>query len=686
MNELNLIDNKMFNNIKHSYIFMAKKTATEVFKDSFAAENLGGTIGGIASVASGAIGAGMQAAQIDTSKADNAVEAANNYQVDGASLDEISNMYNTAFARTDWSKEDFTQGAGAQLMNMVNAGLSGASSGASMGPWGAVAGAAAGLLSAGAGWLAGDIKAQKKAKELNRLSYNANIGIYNKTKNAINNAITQEENEFMRNLVAYGGPLYNHSGDWSNGLTFINEGGTHEENPFDGVLMGFDQENIPNLVEEGEIIYNDYVFSNRLKPSKKQLESSGLNKKYNDWTFAKIVEDLQKASAETPLDKISKESLDDMMATMINMQEEVRMKKGLKGQNRLMANGGNLFADGGPAGIDPYLTKVDISDIINAASEKLNFYNEPFVADELVELVDIAPTRAMMGKETTVAMPKLSSGALSLQPSLSNIGGLSPLGNKALQAKPTSAFDKEIKRSIQNNINNSTKSNFDWSSLGMYAPIIDSLGKTIYNIAKPVDESNIIAEDAYKELPVMELPRLTHHKVPYKPIDRNALINPVINTGRATASDIQNIGTTGADVMNRLALNAYNTQKAIGQAYLEADRQDLANRMQNAQFNLGVDSADAGLLQATQTANMQRAEKIAAARIADATQREQLEQLKGQAIDTTSAATMQGIADLTRQNIEWNWIKNNPQYAEAVAAIQGKKANGGMLTRKKRRK
>lgn len=611
MNKINLIDNKMFNTIKHSYIFMAKK-AGEVFKDSFAAENLGGTIGGIASVASGAINAGMQAAQIDTSKADNAVEAANNYQVDGASLDEISNMYNTAFAKTDWSKDDFTQGTGEQLIGMLNAGLSGAGSGASMGGIGAAIGAGVGILSSGLGWLAGDIKANKKAKEANRLGYLANVGIYNKTKNAINNAITQEENEFMRNLVAYGGPLHNHSGDWSNGLTFINEGGTHEENPFDGVLMGFDQEGIPNLVEEGEIIYNDYVFSNRLKPSKKQLESSGLNKKYNDLTFAKIVEDLQKASAETPLDKISKESLDDMMATMINMQEEVRMKKGLKGQNRLMANGGHIF-DG----------KRDIK------------------VENLLNKAELAEQK----------------------------------GNA-----------KKANRLLNRAINVEEGNTFDWSSLGMYAPIVDSLGKTIYNIAKPVDESNIIAEDAYRELPVMELPRLTQHKVAYKPIDRNALINPVINTGRATARDIQNIGTTGADVMNRLALNAYNTQKAVGQAYLEADAKDLANRMQNAQFNLGVDSADAQLLQAVQADNMQRAEKIAAARIADATQLEQLEQLKGQVIDTTSTAAIQGLADLTRQNIEWNWIKNNPQYAEAIAAIHGKKANGGMLTRKKRRK
>ena len=427
---------------------------------------------------------------------------------------------------------------------------------------------------------------------------------------------------------SYGGPMYHHSGSWSNGLVFINEGGRHEDNPFGGVLVGMDSNFIPNLVEEGEIIYNDYVFSNRLKPSKKQLESSGLNKKYNDWTFAKIVEDLQKASAETPLDKISKESLDDMMTTMINMQEEVRMKKGLTGENRLMKFGGKKRILSGKKAFD-------ISSIIDKANEDVDF-TQFELNDRDLEILDAMETAVM---ETAV-----------------------------------------------NNFTTKDKKDFDWSSLGMYAPVISNLGKTLYNIAKPIDESNIIAENAYRELPVMELPRLIHNKVAYKPIDRNALITPIINTSRATASDIQNTGTIGADVMNRLALNAYNTQKAIGQAYLEADKQDLANKMQNAQFNLGVDLADAELLQVVQAANIQRAEKIARARIADAMQKEQLEQLKGQAIDETSTAAIQGLADLARQNIEWDWIKNNPQYAEAIAAIPGKKANGGMLTRKKRRK
>ena len=130
-----------------------------------------------------------------------------------------------------------------------------------------------------------------------------------------------------RNQKAYGGPMYKHSGDWTNGLVFINEGGLHSENPFEGVQVGVDYNNVPNLVEEGEIIYNNYVFSNRLKPTKKQLEDNGLNKKYEDWTFAKIIEDVQKESSDNPIDFISQNTLEDMIDILTNMQEEVRMKK-----------------------------------------------------------------------------------------------------------------------------------------------------------------------------------------------------------------------------------------------------------------------------------------------------------------------------------------------------------------------
>lgn len=154
-----------------------------------------------------------------------------------------------------------------------------------------------------------------------------------------------KQNEFFEmNNKAYGGPLFNHSGDWSNGLTFIDEGGTHEQNPLGGVPVGVDPEGVPNLVEEGEIIWNDYVFSNRLKPTKKQLETLGYNNKYDNWTFAKIVEDVQKISAETPVDKISTDTLNDNLMQLVVMQEEIRMKKeNKKNQFKYGGSKGNIF-------------------------------------------------------------------------------------------------------------------------------------------------------------------------------------------------------------------------------------------------------------------------------------------------------------------------------------------------------
>ena len=70
------------------------------------------------------------------------------------------------------------------------------------------------------------------------------------------------------NRKAFGGWNNTHGGDFYNGVTQINSGGLHSTNPLEGVPMGVDQEGVPNLVEEGEVIFNDYVFSNRLKVPK----------------------------------------------------------------------------------------------------------------------------------------------------------------------------------------------------------------------------------------------------------------------------------------------------------------------------------------------------------------------------------------------------------------------------------
>lgn len=135
-----------------------------------------------------------------------------------------------------------------------------------------------------------------------------------------------------------------HGGDFSNGVTFINNGGTHEQNPFEGVPMGVAPDGKPNLVEEGEVLYNDYVFSNRLHPTDKELKESNLPKKYKGHTFALIAEDMSKESAERPNDPISKRGLEASLGKLALLQEEQRMKKGKIGTQQMMACGGRKFA------------------------------------------------------------------------------------------------------------------------------------------------------------------------------------------------------------------------------------------------------------------------------------------------------------------------------------------------------
>lgn len=144
---------------------------------------------------------------------------------------------------------------------------------------------------------------------------------------------------------AVGGPLHTHGTDWTNGITIIDNGGSHESNPFEGVPMGVAEDGKPNLVEEGEVIYNDYVFSNRLRVPKAVREKYKLRGQ-KELTFADAAKQAQKESEERPNDPISQRGLEDIMTKLAIEQESVRGRKA----ERQYAKGGLLkhkFPDGG---------------------------------------------------------------------------------------------------------------------------------------------------------------------------------------------------------------------------------------------------------------------------------------------------------------------------------------------------
>lgn len=141
-----------------------------------------------------------------------------------------------------------------------------------------------------------------------------------------------------RNKFSAGGSIYNtHGGYFAPDLIKIQTGGTHEENPFGGIQMGVDPMGTPNLVEEGEVIYNDYVFSDRLTATESLLKDFALPKKYAGKSFAYIADKLSDEAKERPEDAISNNGMGAMYDRLMGAQdylkakrEEARLKRELK--------------------------------------------------------------------------------------------------------------------------------------------------------------------------------------------------------------------------------------------------------------------------------------------------------------------------------------------------------------------
>lgn len=162
----------------------------------------------------------------------------------------------------------------------------------------------------------------------------ANMGVQEYARHILANKedyspILIKRANFARNFggrKAFGGDLNTYGGTYNGGLEYINNGSTHENNILGGVPMGSDRDGTPNLVEEGETIWNDYVFSNRLKVPETLTDKYKLSK---DITFAEASKKLGKEIAETPNDPISKRTFNFFMNDLQQSQEEVKAKKEL---------------------------------------------------------------------------------------------------------------------------------------------------------------------------------------------------------------------------------------------------------------------------------------------------------------------------------------------------------------------
>lgn len=201
-------------------------------------------------------------------------------------------------------------------------------------------------------------KAKKKFNALKNSQIAAQQHVNRSFINNLQNISNTTLNNREANYIALGGPInmeysgvmspfgnsFAHGGEFSNGIKIINEGGTHEQNPYEGVLMGVDVNGTPNLVEEGEVIWNDYVFSNRIKAPKEVAKKFKVGGKKKRYSFADIAKKIQEESSERQ-DPITMRGLTADMNYLQQAQEYERIKMMQREQLRQAKN---LLSQGVP--------------------------------------------------------------------------------------------------------------------------------------------------------------------------------------------------------------------------------------------------------------------------------------------------------------------------------------------------
>lgn len=366
---------------------------------------------------------------------------------------------------------------------------------------------------------------------------------------------------FARNAASWkhgdGGSLMSNGAVWDNGLTYIGNGGTHEENPMEGVPMGVDNQGTPNLVEQGEVVFNDYVFSNRL------AVPDAIRSKYKlrgnkEMTFADAAKKMAKESEERPNDPISKRGLMDSMSKLQQAQEMVRQNITGQEENRKYAHGGrkvnkfdNLDSD------TMFLDSIDYGDW-----QDYGTLLEPIDAEDLWD-------ETMAGSDTGKENPNKSSKLTWLR----------------------------------------------------YAPVVGSAIGLAQNLFSKPDYSSAdaileVANSAGNYTPIGYTP--IGNYLQYRPLDRNYYINRLDAQAGATRRAIMN--TTSPSRNAALLAADYNAQGRLGDLARQAEEYNLAQRQAVETFNRGTNMANAEMGLKAAMANQEAALKARSSRLSGVSQ------------------------------------------------------------------
>lgn len=519
----------------------------------------------------------------------------------------------------------------------------------------------------------------------------------------------------------FGGNLLTNGAEWSNGLTIIGNGGTHEENPREGVQMGMDAQGIPNLVEEGEVIFNDYVFSNRMKVPNNMRGPLGLSKDKN-LTFAKAAKKLSKESEERPNDPISKRGLFDSMSKLQQAQESLRQRSQERNNGTQYAHGGKmgiLFAGEEGDGVPQYLRRPtslynwsNIDTMFNGwnfdpsnVNKNLPYSrndNTNIIPDSNTEKHDDFTNYALSLPDTHSYWTTLSSktgkpidylrkdynslrndgklGYVSLDPQTKyKVPNLYSIPEESGPTWPAFIDDNKIhaaevlynlhENNTENNTgNNNNKNNNSGMTWLRYAPVVGAaigLGQNI--LSKPNYSSSDTILDVANEAgrySQVEFNPLGDY-LTYNPFDRNYYINKLNAESNAAKRAIvnQSAGNRATALAGLLAAD-YNAQGKLGDLARQAEEYNLGQREKVAAFNRGTNQLNSEMGLKAAIANQEAAVKAKSQKLSGIAQAMQVRD----AVDARRASSMSAnltnlfnsLGDIGRENYSRNMIISNP--------------------------
>ena len=483
-------------------------------------------------------------AQIEGSKVENpaVVDNINN------SDDLINNWNQIQFGKTNYTANEYTKSAQEQFGNILSSGLTTALS------TGNLSLALGSMAISGLGSIIGNRRAKQQAKQDNLINKRNNINTINKMNLLNSNIASNNIRNMEQNLLSLGGNLFNRGANYDSGLMLINEGGSHESNPNEGIQLGTDEQGNPNLVEQGEVVYKDYVFSNRLHLTEEELKKNFLPTSLKNTTFAYAAEQIGKNLIETPTDNLERNKVESFLQRLANIQEAQRAKMGKQGTQQ-MAYGGNKYS------------------------------GEEELFDNLDELKIVAKKKPLtklteLGKQAFDTAYKQSL-------------------NTGLVGKP-STISNRLKRAKEASINGMNT---------MYAPIIANTALGIASMFQKPDYTNAeLLEREARNIPNNTVsPTYLNNYLTYRPLDRNYYLNQLKGQAGATRNAIMNSGSNAGNIMANLLAADYNAQNAVANSLMQMDQYNNQQKQAVSEFNRGTNQYNAQSAMQANQANAQLA-------------------------------------------------------------------------------